>query len=126
MLNLKSKQVVARIPVLGKPAGVAMAPDGKTAGRLWLRDVLVKGFVDEVVIFCGAIEIARHPRVYGRCEFVFDPKHYLALLEQKPGALDRAVPLQGWRLPESVQHLRRLLEARVGLNLRSQTVRSDN
>ena len=78
------------------------------------RDVLVKGFVDEVVIFCGANEIARHPRVYGRGEFVFDPKHYLALLEQKPGALDQAAPLQGWRLPEPLQHLRRLLEARMG------------
>jgi transposase len=78
------------------------------------RDVLVKGFVDEVVLFCGAVEIARHPRAYGRREFVFDPKHYLALLEQKPGALDQAAPLQGWRLPEPLQHLRRLLETRMG------------
>ena len=77
-------------------------------------DVLVKGFVDEVAILCGAVEIARHPRVYGRGQFVFDPMHYLALLEQKPGALDQAAPLQNWILPESLQHLRRLLEARMG------------
>jgi hypothetical protein len=30
------------------------------------RDALVKGFVDEVAIICGASEIARHPRVYER------------------------------------------------------------
>ena len=78
------------------------------------RDVLVKGFVDEVVIICGADEIARHPRIYDRGQFVFDPKHYLALLEQKPGALDQAAPLQSWTLPEPLQHLRRLLEARMG------------
>jgi hypothetical protein len=78
------------------------------------RDVLVKGFVDKVAILCGAVEIARHPRVHGRGQFVFDPKHYLALLEQKPGALDQAAPLQNWILPESLQHLRRLLEARMG------------
>jgi transposase len=78
------------------------------------RDVLVKGFVDKVAILCGAVEIARHPRVYGRGQFVFDPMHYLALLEQKPGALDQAAPLQNWILPESLQHLRRLLEARMG------------
>jgi SNF2-related domain len=60
------------------------------------RDVLVKGFVDEVAIICGAREIGWHPRVYGRGQFVFDPKHYLALLEQKPGALDQAAPLQNW------------------------------
>ena len=74
----------------------------------------VKGFVDEVAIICGASEIARHPRVYGRGQFVFDLKHYLALLEQKPGALDQAAPLQSWTLPEPLQHLRRLLEARMG------------
>ena len=78
------------------------------------RDVLVKGFVDQVAIICGADEIARHPRVYDRGQFVFDPKHYLALLEQKPGALDQAAPLQSWTLPEPLQHLRRLLEARMG------------
>jgi hypothetical protein len=43
------------------------------------RDVLVKGFVDKVAIICGADEIARHSRIYGRGQFVFDPKHYLAL-----------------------------------------------
>ena len=78
------------------------------------RDVLVKGFVDQVAIFCGTVEIARHPRSYDRGEFVFEPRHYLALLEQKPGALDQAAPLQGWTLPQLFQHLRRLLEARTG------------
>ena len=78
------------------------------------RDVLVKGFVDQVAIVCGADEIARHSRIYGRGQFVFDPKHYLALLEQKPGALDQAAPLQSWTLPEPLQHLRRLLEVRMG------------
>jgi transposase len=78
------------------------------------RDVLVKGFVDEVVIFCDGVEIARHPRSYARDDFVFEPRHYLALLERKPGALDQAAPLQGWTMPQSLAHLRRLLEARMG------------
>ena len=78
------------------------------------RDVLVKGFVNQVAIICGADEIARHRRIYDRGQFGFDPKHYLALLEQKPGAFDQAAPLQSWTLPESFQHLRRLLESRMG------------
>ena len=82
--------------------------------RYGFRDVLVKGFVDEVVIFCEAVEIARHPRSYKSGEFVFEPRHYLALLEQKPGALDQAAPLRNWILPEPLQHLRRLLESRMG------------
>jgi len=75
--------------------------------------VIVKGFVDDVVIFSGSEEIARHPRSYERAAFVFEPLHYLALLEQKPGALDQAAPLQDWKLPDQFAHLRRLLEARM-------------
>ena len=78
------------------------------------RDVLVKGFVDEVVISIAGEEIARHPRSYGEGAFVANPLHYLALIEQKPGALDQAAALQGWDLPEIFQHLRHLLEARMG------------
>jgi hypothetical protein len=78
------------------------------------RPVLVKGYVDEVVISCGAEVIARHARSYGREDFVFDPLHYLALLERKIGALDQAAPLQGWALPDAFATLRRLLEARLG------------
>ena len=82
--------------------------------RYGYRDALVKGFVDEVVIFCDGVEIARHARSFEHGDFIFDPRHYLALLEQKPGALDQAAPLQGWALPETLCHLRRLMEARMG------------
>ena len=78
------------------------------------RDVLVKGFVDEVVILCADEAIARHRRSYASGAFVFDPLHYLMLIEMKPNALDQAAPLQGWDLPEAFQHLRHLLEARMG------------
>ena len=77
------------------------------------RDVLVKGYVHEVVIVCGSQVIARHRRSYQREDMVFDPLHYLALLEQKARALDQAAPLAGWELPECFGRLRRLLEARL-------------
>lgn len=78
------------------------------------RNVLVRGYVHEVVISCGAEVIARHPRSYEREDFVFEPLHYLALIEQKINALDQAAPLADWRLPEEFVTLRRLLEARMG------------
>jgi transposase len=59
------------------------------------REVLVRGYIHDVVISCGAAVIARHPRSYDREDFVFDPLHYLALLERKIGALDQAAPLAG-------------------------------
>jgi transposase len=77
------------------------------------RQVWVKGYVHEVVIASGSEVIARHERSYEREVVVFDPLHYLALLEQKTRALDQAAPLAGWQLPESFVQLRRLLEARL-------------
>ena len=77
------------------------------------REVLIRGYVDEVVIACGAEVIARHPRSYAREDFVFNPLHYLPLLEQKIGALDQAAPLVGWDLPAEFATLRRLVEARL-------------
>jgi hypothetical protein len=78
------------------------------------REVLVKAYVDEVVISCGAEVIARHRRSYEREDLIFEPRHYLALIERKIGALDQAAPLAGWDLPEAFTTLRRLLEARMG------------
>jgi transposase len=77
------------------------------------REVLVKGFVDEVVIAAGSEVIARHARSYEREDVIFDPLHYLALLEQKPNALDQAKPLVNWPLPTGFAELRRLMEARL-------------
>ena len=41
--------------------------------------------------------IASHPRSYGQQEDIFDPLHYLPLLEKRPGALGYAKPIRQWR-----------------------------
>jgi hypothetical protein len=78
------------------------------------QEVWIRGYVLEVVIGCGGEIIARHPRSYDREDYIFNPIHYLPLLEKKIGALDQAAPLVGWDLPEAFSTLRRLLEARMG------------
>jgi transposase len=78
------------------------------------QQVLVRGYVHEVVIACGTEIIARHPRSWEKEDYIFDPLHYLALLEQKTNALDQAAPLADWELPQTFITLRRLLEARMG------------
>jgi transposase len=82
--------------------------------RYGFQDVMVKGFVAEVVILCSGSVVARHPRSYAEGAFIANPLHYLALIETKPNALDQAAALQGWDLPEVFQHLRHMLEARMG------------
>ena len=78
------------------------------------REVLVRGYVHDVVISCADKVIARHRRSYDKDDFIFDPLHYLPLIERKVGALDQAAPLAGWELPEQFDTLRRLLESRMG------------
>jgi hypothetical protein len=50
---------------------------------------------------------------YEREAAIYDPLHYLALLEHKSRALDQAAPLAGLQLPECFAQLRRLLDARL-------------
>ena len=78
------------------------------------REVTVKGYVNRLKICHRDLVIAEHERSYEKNDFVFDPVHYLPLLERKPGALDGAMPFASWELPECFQLLRRDLEARNG------------
>lgn len=74
------------------------------------RKITVVASVDEVrLVFQGQL-IARHPRHWGREKHVFDPVHYLALLERKPGGFDHARPLEKWELPACFTTLRRRME----------------
>ena len=54
------------------------------------------------------------PAVLGREQVTFDPVHYLALLERKPGAFDFARPLEGWELPESLRRAAAAAGGRLG------------
>jgi hypothetical protein len=76
--------------------------------------VVGKGYVDRVELCHKEAVIATHRRRWGKEEVCFEPLHYLALLERKPGALDHARPLAGWELPECFALLRRRQEAQQG------------
>jgi hypothetical protein len=73
--------------------------------------IVVKGYCQEVALCHVGEVVARHRRIWEKEQVSFEPLHYLALLERKPGALDQARPLQGWTLPQSFLLLRRRLEA---------------
>jgi transposase len=75
------------------------------------HQVTVLGTVAAVRIVVGDRVVAAHRRSWGREGVFYDPVHYLALLERKPGALDFAAPLVGWELPVGFGVLRRRLEA---------------
>ncbi len=80
-----------------------------TARRIFERVRQEYGFAGGYTI---VKDYVREHRRWGR--EVFDPLHYLSLIERKIGALDQAAPLKDWVLPEAFATLRRLLEARMG------------
>ena len=73
--------------------------------------VVAKGYVAKVVICCLRKVIAQHARCWDTEQQIFDPRHYLPLVEHKPGSLDHALPLEELRLPECFSALRRRLES---------------
>ena len=75
--------------------------------------VTAVGGIEEVRLVVSHRVVARHPRLWGKEQVHFDPVHYLALLERKPGALDFARPLEGWQLPDCFTVLRRRLEGEL-------------
>ncbi|MGH7866819.1 MAG: IS21 family transposase [Candidatus Dormibacteraceae bacterium] len=74
--------------------------------------VVVKGYMDRVDIFHREKLIAAHSRLWIKEGVTFNPVHYLAVLEGKPGALDHARPLEDWQLHESFTTLRRRMESK--------------
>jgi len=58
--------------------------------------------------------VAEHLRDWDKENVHYDPVHYLALLERKPGALDFGKPFDDWDLPEGLGVLRRRLEGELG------------
>jgi hypothetical protein len=61
------------------------------------REVIVKAYPFHIDIFDREQLIARHSRCYEHDQDIFDPLHYLPLLEQRPGAFDYAAPMRRWK-----------------------------
>ncbi|MDP9145192.1 MAG: IS21 family transposase [Actinomycetota bacterium] len=75
------------------------------------RKLIVVATVEEVRLVYEDRLVARHRRSWQRERTFFEPIHYLALLERKPGGFDYARPLEKWELPDGFALLRRRLEA---------------
>lgn len=75
------------------------------------KSVTLKAYPFQIEIWDGVQLLASHPRCYDREQDIFDPFHYLCLLEERPGAFDHAKPLKQWRAswPACYHQMLRLL-----------------
>ncbi|MCP4654161.1 MAG: transposase, partial [bacterium] len=77
------------------------------------QDVTAKGYTDRVKICRFHEVIAVHPRCWGKEQQMFNPLHYLPLLERKPHSLAFAKPFEGLALSPCFDVLRRRMEAQL-------------
>ncbi|TSJ85910.1 IS21 family transposase [Chitinimonas sp. BJB300] len=79
------------------------------------RVVSVRSTATQVRIVADGELIAEHARCFGRDQLIYDPWHYLPILEKKPGALRNGAPFREWDLPTAIQVVRdRLLKQPKG------------
>ncbi len=82
------------------------------------HDITVKGYVDRVELYYKQDLAAIHDRCWDRERKIFNPVHYLPLLERKPHGLDYGRPFEDFVLPGCFQVLRDRLEADPDKGLR--------
>jgi len=79
----------------------------------WAGKLISKRFYPERIEFVFDEEVlASHPRLFDRDQTCYDWRHYLPLLERKPGALRNGAPFA--EMPTALLRLQRLLLRRDG------------
>ena len=58
------------------------------------KEVSIKGYGNEIVIYYRGTEIARYVRCYGRGQTKYQLEHYLDLIEQRPRSVFNAKPVK--------------------------------
>jgi transposase len=76
--------------------------------------VTLKAYATTIEIFSEQEKIASHERLFGRNKTLFNPWHYLPLLERKPGALRNGAPFKDWELPDAIVKVKNILLKRNG------------
>ena len=69
----------------------------------------VRAYAERIVVVCAGEIIGEHPRCFERGKTRYNPWHYVAALERKPGALRNGAPFKGWNLPGALTRLRERL-----------------
>ena len=70
------------------------------------QPVDVRAYADRIVIRQDGEIVAEHSRSFGRGKIVYEPWHYVPILQRKPGALRNGAPFRDWKLPRALARLR--------------------
>ncbi len=73
------------------------------------RPVEIQAYADRVVLRQDGECVGDHPRCFGRGRTIYDPWHYVPVLDKKPGALRNGAPFKDWRLPGAIGQIQKKL-----------------
>jgi len=73
------------------------------------KAVQVRIYAKEIVVIYRGKMIGHHKRSFERYKRIYDPWHYIPLLEKKPGALRNGAPFKQLKLPDNMQKVREQL-----------------
>jgi len=77
------------------------------------RPVEIRAYADRIVIRQDGEVVGEHRRRFGRDGVVYDPWHYVPVLQRKPGALRNGAPFKQWVLPPALERLRARLRGKA-------------
>jgi transposase len=75
------------------------------------KPVEIRIYAKEIAIYYRDKRIGHHKRSFERYKRIYDPWHYVPLLERKPGALRNGAPFKQMDLPNGIQKVREHLSA---------------
>jgi len=84
--------------------------DSKLAGKT----ATIRASAERIKVISNGVLVADHPRQFGRDNVVYDPWHYISVLERKPGALRNGAPFKEWDLTAGLSKVRTRLSRYQG------------
>lgn len=84
--------------------------NSKIAGKT----ATVRASADRIQVIKNGEILGDHARMFGRGKTIYDPWHYLEVLQYKPGALRDGAPFKHWNLPRPLLSVQKQLLSRPG------------
>ena len=78
------------------------------------KTVSLRTYAERIVTVAEGQIVGEHVRSFERDRTFFDPWHYVAALERKPGALRNGAPFKDWALPRALREMKDRLLRKPG------------
>ena len=78
------------------------------------RPVQIRAYASRIVILQNGLVVGEHARAFGRDRTIYDPWHYVPVLERKPGALRNGAPFKALALPPAMAKIQARLAGTAG------------